>query len=342
MNERSADRPTVGLPPASSSSKQKEGRPVRSPLVLRGDRVRGGAIAQRVPSQKALLRHQVNRSPTASAAPSGPQGAHEGHEPKPSHKPLNAATKGNMEDSDAYVSRQARDLFPESEHPPDSPKSRASHDAIIPLTKVGNHSEDDEDDVDDYESDFELEPSSDCDDKNVIEPNSDYKASMKGEAPNLDAPRQKSIARDWDAKECARQYKMQDQEDVGMSLDDSPDDIGGEETQASVLTELIDEARGRSKRALGDTLFEKVYNLCEQHMKLPVSADGKNEANEGNQAGSFIGELEGALCNHLQGGVETACEAVFGVKVLLALETRLTALLKHDIENERPREKVCI
>jgi hypothetical protein len=38
-------------------------------------------------------------------------------------------------------------------------------------------------------------------------------------------------------------------------------------------------------------------------------------------------ELESALCDQLQGGMEVACEAVFGVKVLLALEDKLRGIV---------------
>lgn len=34
-------------------------------------------------------------------------------------------------------------------------------------------------------------------------------------------------------------------------------------------------------------------------------------------------KLEAAICNHLNGGIEAACEAVLGIKVILALEARL-------------------
>ena len=40
-------------------------------------------------------------------------------------------------------------------------------------------------------------------------------------------------------------------------------------------------------------------------------------------AATFIGELEEALCRQLKGGLDVACDAVFGVKVLLALESKV-------------------
>lgn len=37
----------------------------------------------------------------------------------------------------------------------------------------------------------------------------------------------------------------------------------------------------------------------------------------------IIQRLEAAVCNHLNGSIEAACEAVLGIKVILALEARL-------------------
>lgn len=39
-------------------------------------------------------------------------------------------------------------------------------------------------------------------------------------------------------------------------------------------------------------------------------------------------EIESALCDHLKGGIEGACEAVFSMKVLLAMENHLSKLLR--------------
>ena len=56
----------------------------------------------------------------------------------------------------------------------------------------------------------------------------------------------------------------------------------------------------------------------------------KNTENDnymnGNENEQFVKSLEAALCDQLKGGVELACEAVFGMKVLLALENRMNGL----------------
>ena len=64
----------------------------------------------------------------------------------------------------------------------------------------------------------------------------------------------------------------------------------------------------------------KLYVLCKSQMTGSTSAD-PIDAND-----RFIRQLESALCDQLQGGVEVACDAVFGMKVLLALENRLDML----------------
>lgn len=72
-------------------------------------------------------------------------------------------------------------------------------------------------------------------------------------------------------------------------------------------------------------LSRRLYDLCRSHMaKTSVEAD--EEAFKDEDSDDFVRSLEVALCDQLHGGIDIACEAVFNMKVLLALEHRLYSL----------------
>jgi len=103
-------------------------------------------------------------------------------------------------------------------------------------------------------------------------------------------------------------------------------ELGGDETQVKLLESLVREAREKSLASLGPELFEKVYALCSEHMGGEINEEGAAVGDGGStvSGSSFVAELEEALCQQLKGGVDVACEAVFGVKVLLALESKVS------------------
>jgi hypothetical protein len=113
-------------------------------------------------------------------------------------------------------------------------------------------------------------------------------------------------------------------EDVDTDLGE----LGGDETQVKLLESLVREAREKSLASLGVELFEKVYALCSEHMGGEINEEGSAVGDGGStvSGSSFVAELEEALCQQLKGGVDVACEAVFGVKVLLALESKVTCI----------------
>ena len=96
------------------------------------------------------------------------------------------------------------------------------------------------------------------------------------------------------------------------------------------LEHLILEARDRSIQSLGEALFFKIYQLCSDCMVGEGSgrdqSEEKKSDNKVSKNANMLKDLESALCDQLQGGLEVACDAVFGVKVLLALESKLLAV----------------
>jgi hypothetical protein len=73
---------------------------------------------------------------------------------------------------------------------------------------------------------------------------------------------------------------------------------------------------------LGEEIFYQVYDLCAQFMMADMSAkDGEGEGVKGSTA--LLHNLEKTICEHLNAGIDVACEVVFNIKLLLALESRL-------------------
>jgi serine/threonine protein kinase len=87
--------------------------------------------------------------------------------------------------------------------------------------------------------------------------------------------------------------------------------------QKEVLVKMLSDARDRLVSSLGRPLFDQLYSLCREHM----SDDSIGDAESSNT--KLMHQIEGAVCDQLEGGIEAACEAVIGIKVILALEGRL-------------------
>ena len=90
------------------------------------------------------------------------------------------------------------------------------------------------------------------------------------------------------------------------------------------------ESRNKSVASLGESLFSKVYKLCAESMAIgnKGSDDAFHKDVAAKRNAKLLKELEHALCDQLKGGLEVACDAVFSVKVLLALEDKLSDVKK--------------
>jgi serine/threonine protein kinase len=341
--EKAATAATAA-PSSSQSLARSASEPVQIPLALapaaaapppvrevRGDRVRGGAGKPRIASRKALLRHQVRNTTGASE-----QNVAEAKEQDNMLRALDAAL-GGVDLSDA-------DDRGEEENTADSKESQALTDIQQPVVEpksnryegdtkvVGAEHEEDrgyEEDFEDYESDSESNsraPSSGQHDVTEEEgsaavgdsrvPDPDWKNVWPGASSPEDKEEMGGISADMDCRN-----------DHDGGSDDFEHTL---RTQLSILSKLVRDSRQKSIALLGDMLFRKVYKLCSDHMNEEGDEDDEGGGNKTNEA--FVRELEEALCDQLKGGVEIACDAVFGVKVLLALESRLELLVK-DIES---------
>lgn len=97
-----------------------------------------------------------------------------------------------------------------------------------------------------------------------------------------------------------------------------------------ILQGLINEYREKSVNLLGEEIFYQVYDLCAQFMMADISSK-EREGDEGGGSSSsdikgttvLLHNLEKTICEHLHAGIDVACEIVFNVKLLLALESRL-------------------
>jgi hypothetical protein len=75
-----------------------------------------------------------------------------------------------------------------------------------------------------------------------------------------------------------------------------------------------------------NSVFRKLYDLCRSHMATSNGKSDEDALTREQENNDFVRSLEAALCDQLHGGIDVACEAVFNMKVLLALEHRLDYL----------------
>lgn len=112
----------------------------------------------------------------------------------------------------------------------------------------------------------------------------------------------------------------------GAPLSPATEEEVEEGVGAEPLRDLIAEAKAKAVAALGEALFWRVYDLCAKHMgSAPAEDAGEGVEEEEGVGADFMQDLEEALQGRSQ---EAACEAVFGVKLLLALESKHALLLR--------------
>jgi hypothetical protein len=313
----------ISSPSAATSSRANNNSsavpPVRLPergggnSGVMGNRVRGGgARAQRQPSKTAMERYQVKQTPLEQHAQATRQqeqmhrisgqlndedklecsDQHMRTHMESSSKNVDVGLDRPM-DVDVRVLAEAKGVDAGADTPAaaDDKSGGAVPTAAVEAKKgavpsSGDDADYDVDDFEEYESDFEADVSS-----------GDAAAAVndRGAAEDVDT-------------------------DLG--------ELGGDETQVKLLESLVREAREKSLASLGAELFEKVYALCSEHMGGEINEEGSAVGDGGStvSGSSFVAELEEALCQQLKGGVDVACEAVFGVKVLLALESKVTCI----------------
>ena len=85
---------------------------------------------------------------------------------------------------------------------------------------------------------------------------------------------------------------------------------------------LIKEYRDNSIQVLGEKIFHQVYDLCAEYMLVDFNSNNNNR-NDQLASSTLLTNLEKTICDHLHAGIDVACEVVFNVKLLLALESRL-------------------
>ena len=307
--------------------------------AVKGNRVRGGAHAQRIPSSRAMSRHQKSPVQTTSVSSSSEKINPQITAESKNNYPLD--TDIDMVDvsekiSNATISPTSPSDIKQVEAEMSTEAKKVNNKKNIDIIGSKNIQDDykksspNEDDFEEYEDDFEPEGEMEIEAKDSDL--SKFYSSDAKEFPNDNHNDNNNTNGDDDAKESTRYSECSESE-----ID------GSDQTQLGALRDLIEESRQRSLNALGESLFGKVYKLCANHMmKSSSNSDTSNdnitdrdegegiESNEDKESQSqpqkvpetFIKELELALSAQMKDGVEIACDAVFGVKVLLALEER--------------------
>ena len=304
-------RPIVRAPPPIVSSSGGGGmvscNSNSSLDKLRGDRVRAPS-GSRVLSSKARERYQVRPSPASSA------------------KVLTTdfdqtvvraiEVKGSFEKCAPLVPDPSLDYsnitkIAESKHDD-------SH--LLCAAKLEAHKRGDSDEDNKYEDEYEEDFHSDDEEDDDVAYYGDNRECEDEAEYDADGCTAAS-----DHQATTRLLQTLSKKATVTSLDsgdsgDSGETVVDQDALISAFEQLILETRLRSIASLGEALFFRIYDLCSENMTEPEDAViGSSAAKNA----KLLKDLEKALCEQLQGGVEVACDAVFGVKILLALEDKL-------------------
>mmetsp|Transcript_8829 Transcript_8829/g.15031 ORF Transcript_8829/g.15031 Transcript_8829/m.15031 type:complete len:749 (-) Transcript_8829:311-2557(-) len=95
--------------------------------------------------------------------------------------------------------------------------------------------------------------------------------------------------------------------------------------RARMLEGLIEDSKNRNISRIGEHVFNRIYELMSTIMYAPVSENATADlaALSATVSEQELMELERTLCDTLEGGVQEACEVVFDIKKLLAIESSL-------------------
>ncbi len=326
---------TFGLPTKRSNNNQQQIKANNkansvTTNVIRGDRVRG-LQSKRIISETALNRYQVKVSATTSAIkkPKTPFISTDG-----TGESNQCATKGedntlscnNYSDEKHTIS--AAEFDKENGDSIDNLDNFAQAKDVQSEEKSVNNSESYEEYEDDFEEYTEDSSIPGSVNKNQIDITTDNK---NGDEVDDDTELWNTII---SGTEQGDSYDVPDgylDEIDGVSDDDNNNFndnelfLSSDDDELHHLYALISDAHGRALHSLGKELFQRVYELCEKHMVQQIDDNNDNNL--------FLEELEQILCARNEDDVAdeqtnltSACEAVFSVKVLLALEFKLKKL----------------
>lgn len=268
---------------------------------VRGDRVRGPSGA-RIPSMKARERYQV-KAPIAAAKDSSSEF---------DETVVRAIeVKGSFEkfvslepDPSLDYTNLARIAESKNEN-----STSVEYEGKADLRRDSKDGKDDDEEYQDYEEDFH----SDSNDEDA-EYYGDHRNSEEEDGiviGDLDCcPDQEATTR-------LLQTLSKKATVTSIDSGDSVETVIDHDALVTALEQLVLEARERSISSLGEELFFRIYKLCSEFMEFD------NAGSSAAKNAKLLKDLEVVLCEQLQGSVEVACDAVFGVKVLLALEDKL-------------------
>ncbi len=327
---------TFGLPTKRSNNNQQQIKANNkansiTTNVIRGDRVRG-LQSKRIVSETALNRYQVKVSATTSAIkkPKTPiistQSTSEDSQ-YVSKDEDNAPSWNNYSDEKntlTAVNLDKENGFSTSDHLDNFAQAKD----VQSEEKSVNNSES----YEEYEDDFEeyTEDNSITGSGNKKKAN-DTMSDKKNDEADDDTELWNTIISGTDQGDNhdVADNNLDEIDDVSDDYYDNENDnelfLSSDDDELHHLYALISDAHGRALHSLGKELFQRVYELCEKHMIQQI-----DDTNDNNR---FLEELEQILCARNEDGIAddqtnltSACEAVFSVKVLLALEFKLKKL----------------
>jgi len=327
---------TFGLPTKRSNNNQQQIKANNkansiTTNVIRGDRVRG-LQSKRIVSETALNRYQVKVSATTSAIkkPKTPiissqntsediQYVAKDEDNVPSWNNYsdekNALSIVNLDKENGFSTSDHLDNFAQAKDVQSEEKSVNNSESY----------EEYEDDFEEYTEDNSITGSGNKKKAN------DTMSDKKNDEADDDTELWNTIISGTDQGDnhYLADNNLDEIDDVIDDYYDNENDnelfLSSDDDELHHLYALISDAHGRALHSLGKELFQRVYELCEKHMIQQI-----DDTNDNNR---FLEELEQILCARNEDGIAddqtnltSACEAVFSVKVLLALEFKLKKL----------------
>jgi hypothetical protein len=330
---------------------------------VQGNRVRGPG-AKRIMSEKSLMRHQVKTSKTIDIADSKFSEGHNSVEiklsPRLSLSPGNddvdeisnaensdndtiqedsLTNSSNLKGSKISFTVDVPDDLAESKHDINSIDNKASDN-----NDTYNNDNDDEDFYDDYDYEDDFEEYEGDDAKHSLRRTSSNKENkLTPESKNEEKLNDLDETLNWninndDNNNSHNASKLSRLSDSGKNIttdtihfsysEENPDYISQDYSTSSSdsLSDLIHEARKRAINSVGEESFILIYELCKKHMSNDKDSIEQDEM-------LFVKELEQTLSGTI--GLESACQAVFSVKVLLALEFKRDSSIEQQQDHRK-------
>jgi serine/threonine protein kinase len=272
---------------------------------VRGDRVRGPNNKGRIMSEKALIRHQVRIPMSASTITV--KSTHNKAEEKEFRNDNNDSKRVLISDNDLKAN-SFQDRLDQSEDSDQAETFRRESKAYF----------DTEENDKTLVSDAKYTQSSFYDNKEI-----------ENRGQNREEDYDYDDFEDYEDEEDETEEDKNNITKIEYNIRNDEEEIDNnltaeDQIDRETLDNLIDDARGKLLVTLGEDLFRKVYNLCFELISVTSINNDPKPIENNTQA--LLKKLEEILSVDIPDGVETRCNIVFGMRMLISFESELDKL----------------